>query len=224
MIKLLIFDFDGTIADSAHGICASVNEFLEKHNKPTMSLESIKPHIGLGLSQLLTGIFPGEGLSFLDQKPLYDDFIKCYENHFSQNMTTFPGFNNFLNSWEYKIAIVSNKWERFLNPSLKKLQLEQHNWVHVFGRDSLPEHKPHPLPLETCLKTAQLKPYEALMIGDGLPDMNAARAANIKSVAVEFGYGPIKALKQAGANYTLKHFDDLHKLIEVINSSAISGP
>ena len=218
MIKLLIFDFDGTIADTATDICNAVNEFLSLYNKPNMTLEQLRPHIGLGLRQLIEDIFSELEGSFLDHENMYKDFIACYKKNFLINIQCYPGFHKFLDQWDQDIAIVSNKWEQFLIPSLEKLDLQNYNWRHVIGRDTLAEHKPHPLPLLTCLRTSNVGPHEALMIGDGLPDIRAAKAANIQSVAVEFGYAPIDALKREGADQTLRHFEDLYGLIQKINS------
>lgn len=213
MIKLLIFDFDGTIADSADDICNSINLFLKRYNKPTYPIDYIKPYIGLGLTNLLNEVFKADK-HFLDDKQMYNNFIECYQEHFLQSLDSFDGIHQLLDKWPHKVAIVSNKMEQFLVPAVKYLKLDHHPWVKIVGRDTLEEHKPHPLPLLTCCKEAGVSPEEALMVGDGLPDMHAAKAAGIKSVAVSFGYAPIEALTGAGADFTIDHFNELLPLID----------
>lgn len=212
-IKLLIFDFDGTIADSATGICNTVNQFLKENSKSELEPELIKAHIGLGLRPLIEEIFSELDESFLEVPHLYDRFLALYEENYLDQLQPFDGAKEFFEVWPGQQAIVSNKFDKFLRPSLDHMGLTHINWVDVVGRNTYAEHKPHPLPLEIVMKKANVSPAETLMIGDGLPDMGAAKAAGVQSVAVEFGYAPMDKLRAAGANHTLAHYKDLETLL-----------
>lgn len=212
-IKLLIFDFDGTIADSAIGICNTVNLFLKENNKSELPRDQIKSHIGLGLRNLLEEIFSELDESFLEVPDLYSRFLTLYEENYLIQLEPFPGAKSFFESWPNQLAIVSNKFSKFLRPSLEHMSLSHIDWIDVVGRDTFEEHKPHPMPLKKVMSQAGVTPEQTLMIGDGLPDMGAARAAGVRSVAVEFGYAPIERLRSAGADFVISHYSELPKLL-----------
>jgi phosphoglycolate phosphatase len=213
MIKMLIFDFDGTVADTADDIISATHELFEKYEREPVSGELIRDHIGLGLNQLMADIFP----EFKDDKKMAEqvgkDFISIYEQHYLKSPKIFPGLEDLLDQWQHSIAIVSNKLERFLKPTVDHLGLNRYAWTHQFGRDSLEQCKPHALPLITCCEAAGVSPEEALMIGDGLPDVGSALNAQMQCVAVDFGYSPTHRLVEAGAHHVIQSYDELPQVI-----------
>ncbi len=213
MIKLLIFDFDGTVADTAEDIVNATNELFSKYNRAPVSDNTIRDHIGLGLHHLIADIFPEIQDEPKMSEKVSEDFIQIYEKHYLRSPKIFPGFETLLDQWQHSVAIVSNKLERFLKPTVEHLGLNRYNWIHQFGRDSLEECKPHALPLLTCCQAAGVKPEETLMIGDGLPDVGSALNAQIQCVAVDFGYSPTHRLIEAGAHHVIYSYDELPQVI-----------
>lgn len=213
-IKLLIFDFDGTLVHTAPDIHTAINEYLVSYGKAEMAYEDVLPEIGMGLGQLFLNVFPEAQQDEKTFHTMVEDFVDRYEKHHLTQPQLFAGAEKLLQDWNGKIAILSNKREFYIHSILKHMKLDHLPWVDIIGGDTLSEKKPHTLPFEALLKKANLTSDEALMIGDGDPDILGAKNANIKSVAVSFGYGEIKHLKSLGAWKTIDHYDELLQLVE----------
>lgn len=215
MIKLLIFDLDGTLIDSAPDIIATTNQLMRMRDKPPLPPERVVAAIGEGLKQTVFSLFPETHSDPEALGQLEEDFFRCYENNLLNATRVFPGVEKFLahNGSHRKISIVTNKYESLTHQVLKGLELNRHDWVRVFGADSLPSRKPDPLPLIETMRAANVDRTETLMIGDGIPDMIAARRAGVHSVAIEFGYTSLDILNAQGASLTLRSYDDLDDVI-----------
>lgn len=215
MIQLVIFDFDGTIVDTAPDIVAATNEFRSHYGLKVLPDEEIREGIGTGLRDLLFKVFHSEA----EKMDAYEKhFMEIYERHHLLQAKVFEGLHEFLKHWPHQVAILSNKTERFIHSLLKHLELEEAGWISVVGGDTYSEKKPHALPFEKILSQAGLKPHQALMVGDGEPDILGARNAGISSVAVEYGYCPITRLKQLGAHHCIKDLSELLPLIHSLTS------
>lgn len=216
---LLIFDLDGTLIDSAEDIASSLNKTLQFYGKPTLPREIIVAHIGEGVTKLLADFFPEyKGHPPESYQHIREQFLKTYEEEMYNTTIPFPGAVEFLNRYPGPKGVVTNKNEDPAKKILRHLGLDSIPWVGVFGADSLPQRKPHPLPLQEMMKRAGLPASSTFMIGDGTPDMEAAQAAGVKAIAVEFGYSKIEILQKYGPIATLKDYAELHNLIlELIN-------
>lgn len=132
------------------------------------------------------------------------EFYELYAKNLVKKTTVYPGIHDFLSQTTYKIAIVTNKYEDLTQVTLKKLDLHRYPWIRILGADSLTEKKPHPLPLLEVMKTAGVAPTQTVMIGDGLPDIQAALAAGTHAIACEYGYCGAEALRAVGARNFVK--------------------
>ena len=218
MIKLIIFDFDGTLVDSSKDIVIATNELLSLHELDELTQEEILPFISHGFSGFLSHQF---GKKIIDPhfiETLRTDFTKIYKKHYLNNMKLMPGALEVLNKWKGLKAIVTNKSEAKTKAMISKLPLKDFDWVEIFGWDSFEFHKPHPLPLIKILELANLEPHEALMVGDGLPDIEAARQAGMESVAIDFGFTPMNELNKAQPDHVISNYTDLFSIIEKFNS------
>ncbi|MCB0411664.1 MAG: HAD family hydrolase [Bdellovibrionales bacterium] len=223
MIKLVIFDFDGTLVDTAADIISATNEFRNFYGLESLPDQMIREGIGNGLKELLSKVFETESHRW-PQKKAEDferHFIEIYDQHHLRAAAIFPGLLKFLEEWEHQVAILSGKSERFIRSLLKHLKLDTAGWISILGGDSLAQKKPHPLPFEHVLKSAKVEVHQALMVGDGEPDILGAKACGMTSVAVSYGYSPLCRLKELGAQHSIDHLDDLLPLIRNLTSRLI---
>ena len=213
-IGLVIFDFDGTLVDTAPDLITATNLWLAARGLPPQSDQRVRSEIGTGLRKFLVDLYPGTGLSAEERRELDDEFTLIYEQNFLTSPRIFEGAEAFLGSFDGRVAIVSNKRERFVKPLVKHLDLEKYDWARVIGGDTFDVMKPHPRPFLEAMAAAGVGPEETLIVGDGEPDVEGAVGLNARSAAVSFGYAPIDVLMDLGAWARLDHYDDLLPLIQ----------
>jgi len=213
-LPLLIFDLDGTLIDSALDISTALNKTLSFYGKPRISHDMVVAHIGEGLRKLLADFFPEHKTSPPEKyKPIEDHFLRVYEEEMYKNTQPFPGALEFLKNYPGPVGIVTNKNEDPARKIVRHLGLEIIPWIGIFGADTLPERKPHPLPLLEMMKRAQRTAANSFMIGDGTPDMKAAQQAGVGAIAVRFGYTPMDILQQYAPVGILEDYAELHNLV-----------
>lgn len=215
-IRLLAFDFDGTLVHTAPDIIKATNEFLLLHGHEPLTDAEVINHIGNGLVGLVQGVVPEAEHHPELRATIEAQFTKIYDEYVLDKAQPYPGVIPFLNSWRHKIAIVSNKPERYLHLLLRHLKMDQYPWAAVIGGDTFSEKKPHPMPLEAAMKAAGVRAEETLMIGDGPPDMGVAQECGTHLLAITFGYSPIEELQSLGAVWSMDHFDELPQKIQQI--------
>lgn len=213
-IKLLIFDLDGTLVDSAPDIVDTTHFVMRARGLQPLPAEKIISAIGEGLKKLVFDLFPETHNDPIEFAKLEADFFQAYEAHLLKKTTVYPGVQEFLKSWPGKIAVVTNKYEKLAVRTLEELGLGSHPWVCVFGAETFPKKKPDPLPLIEAIKRAGCTPDETVMIGDGLPDLYAARAAGIQAIACTYGYCKAELLKSHGATVFAQSIEELPGILQ----------
>jgi len=203
-----MFDLDGTLVDSAPDIAISMNKMLQQLNYPTRELAQVRDWIGNGAARLikraLTGQVDGEPPEALF-KQAHQLFFDIYEQNINVESTMYPGALeglNILGENHYILACVTNKPRRFTPPLLQALKIE-HYFEHLICGDDLPVKKPDPQVLQSVLKQSGFSPMQAVMVGDSASDIKAARAANMKSFCVRYGYHQGKGVDALGADYII---------------------
>lgn len=214
MIKLLIFDLDGTLIDSAPDIIVTTNSLMINRGLPPLPESQITAAIGEGLKQLVFSLFPETHEDPIARAEVEAEFYRLYEENLIRRTKIYPGAEEFLTSCQQTIAIVTNKYEKLTQKTVEGLGLTRFPWLRIFGADSLPLRKPDPLPLTEVMRAAGVSRHETLMIGDGIPDMIAARRAGVHSIGVEFGYVKSEILLAQGASLLMKDFSHLPRLIK----------
>ncbi len=185
--KAALFDFDGTLADTAADLCAALNEVRRSLELQPLEVSAVRPYASMGARGMVRigfGLQPGDSR----YEELRDAFLRRYEENVFGETRVFPGVAELLRGLEEaKIAwgIVTNKAMRFTSRLVEALGLEPDC---VVGGDSTPHLKPHPAPLLLAAKELSLAPQECCYVGDDLRDVQAARAAGMRAVAVEWGY------------------------------------
>jgi phosphoglycolate phosphatase len=217
MINLLIFDLDGTLFDSAPGITSAFNRLMTAYGEPHVDKETVTAYIGNGIRDLLIKINSKLLARLGEIDKLEAEFHSYYRECFLKESHLYPGILEFLREWPHQLAIASNKAEFYVRELVAKTELNKFHWNKILGGNSLSVKKPHPQVIYEIINETQSTVQKCLMIGDGLPDMLVAKNANVRSVAVDFGYAPISQLIHCGAHATISHYKELPKVIRAFS-------
>lgn len=224
-IELVIFDLDGTLIHSAPDIVTTVQELLRRRGRPSLEDQVIVDAIGEGLMQLVLDCFPESRGNDTELEEISKSFELVYEEHLLNQTHVFPGVFEFLDEYLknplHQVAIVTNKRIRWTKKTLTGLGLDRIPWTQVFGADSLPERKPHPLPLLEVMRTAGVSREKTVMVGDGFPDMGAASRAGVHAIGCPYGYCNAEKLTKAGASLLIQ---SPHNLAQALSEAARLAP
>ncbi len=186
----MLFDFDGTLADTAADLSRALNRLRSARGLADLPLEDLRPHASSGVRGLI-----GAGLGIAPEhaefKPLREAFLEHYENEICVDTRLFPGMIELLAALEarrVRWGIVTNKSTRLTRLLVRELGLEARVACVVCG-DTTPHLKPNPASLLHAAGELALAPRECIYLGDDLRDIQAAHAAGMRSVAVAWGYG-----------------------------------
>ncbi len=218
-IELVLFDFDGTLVDTAPDLVRATNLYLRSKGLEELPERRIRDEIGNGLRKLILDLYPVEGREEGFKERVEKEFLEIYEREYLVSPRLFDGAMAFLQGFTGRVAIVSNKRERFIRPILEKVGLLDFPWVRIVGGDTFDHMKPHPEPFLKVLAQAGVSPEETLIVGDGIPDIEGALNIGCRSVAVEFGYSSIDQLMALGAWRSIASYDELLPLIESQNGA-----
>ena len=225
MLKLLIFDLDGTLADTSRDIADAINYALKPFGQKIYSVEETKAIVGSGISKLLESLIPPNphlakrgNRSGLEKESrenakevVTGRFLKYYPEHMLDNTKAYPHVKETLSKLgNYKKAVVSNKREAYSKEILDGLGLLQY-FDTVLGSDSVREKKPSPVPILDLLEKFNLSRDEAIIIGDSNYDVEAGKAAGIKVIGVTYGFRSKEFLK--GSDIIIDSFEELLKVI-----------
>ncbi len=209
---ILIFDLDGTLADTAGDLIATLNVLLAREGLPTVARSAARSLVGAGARALIERGFALNGAPLAPERldPLVADFLAHYEARIAEESALFPGARAALERFSgagFRLAVCTNKPERLARLLLEKLEIDD-RFAAICGRGTFPMHKPDPRTLTLTIEAAAGDPRRAVMVGDSKTDIDTARAAGAPVVAVDFGYTetPVAAL---APDRVISHFDDL---------------
>lgn len=192
----LLFDLDGTLADSGPDIAAALDATLLQMQLPAAGEAAVRSWIGNGAAMLLRRALaaatdcPSQQLPEALLQIGLDAFFVHYEVHCCRATALYPGVAEALEGLQERgisMACVTNKPARFTNPVLRYLGLEAFFPVALCG-DSLAQKKPDPAPLLAASRGLGLALPDCVMVGDSVADVGAARNAGIPVIAVSYGY------------------------------------
>ncbi len=188
-VRAVLFDLDGTLADTAPDLAGALNALLLEHGRAPVALARARPLTSSGARGMLRvgfGIDPGNrGYEALKAR-----FLELYEARLCVDTRLFTGIAELLHALEARATpwgVVTNKAERLTLPLLDALGLRRRA-ACIVGGDTTQRAKPHPDPLLHAARAIALDPAECLYVGDDLRDIEAARAAAMPVVAAAYGY------------------------------------
>jgi len=187
MPKAVLFDLDGTLADTAPDLAAAVNRLRADQGLEPMPLAQLRPFASAGARGLVHagfGVKPGDD----EYDALREAFLEFYRERPCVDTRLFPGIAELLQEFARRAipwGVVTNKATRFTDRIIATLKLAP---ACVVCGDTTPHLKPHPAPMLLAAEQLALPAKDCVYLGDDLRDIQAARAAGMRAVAVDWGY------------------------------------
>lgn len=210
----VLFDLDGTLADSAPDLGGAGNDLRERRGLEPLPLSHYRPLTGTGARGMLR-----IALQMTPEHPEFDvardEYLSLYAARITRDTQLFPQIPPLLIELETRglpWGVVTNKHSRFAHPLLQGLNLIDRASVIVCG-DTLPRAKPHPDPLIEAARRLAIPAHECVYIGDDLRDVQAGRSAGMATVAAAWGYlGNGEPIEHWGADHVISFPADLLNL------------
>jgi phosphoglycolate phosphatase len=209
---LLVFDLDGTLAETAGDLIGTLNVILAREGIPSVEIGQARTLLGAGGRALIERGFAAAGRSL--EKPrleeLFRDFLAHYNDHICDHSHLFAGVTASLDRLQTKgfdFAICTNKVEASAVRLMEALGARDRFPV-IVGQDTFPMHKPDPRVLLMTVEKAGARPERTVMVGDSITDIATAKAAGIPVVAVDFGYTDTP-VRELDPDRVISHFDEL---------------
>jgi phosphoglycolate phosphatase len=217
MSPLLVFDLDGTLAETAGDLVATLNVILSREGLPPVSLADGRNMVGAGARALIQSGFARASQSIEGDRleKLFRDFIDYYEAHIADHSHLFEGVVPALDRFAsagWRFAVCTNKVEKPAVHLLQKLGVAD-RFAFICGQDTIfvdgkAVAKPDPRVLLATIEKAGGSRETTIMVGDSVTDIRTAQAAKIPVVAVDFGYTE-QHVSTFGPDLVISHFDAL---------------
>ena len=215
MIKLVIFDLDGTLLNSLEDLADSCNYLMRKYGFPEHPLDSYRYFVGDGIHKLVERILPEnkQQADFVEQ--VFQEMIAYYDLHKEDKTVPYSGIVETLETLQQKgvmLGVASNKVNKAMMP-LMEHYFPTIKFTAVLGqREGIPV-KPHPQIVFDILEIAGVSAEECLYVGDTGVDMDTAHGAGMKAVGALWGYRDRQELTEHQAEYIIEKPTELVKLI-----------
>ena len=222
---LIVFDLDGTLADTAGDLLATLNYILIAEGLPAVQDADARRLVGLGARVLIRRGFENAGASVSPARleELFQTFLDYYEANIAVHSRLFPGVERALDRFEaagFAFAVCTNKIEQ---PSVKLLKAlgVADRFRAICGQDTFAWWKPDPRALLSTIEKAGGAAARTVMVGDSKTDIDTAKAAGVPVVAVDFGYTEVH-VSELGPDRVISHFESLWDAVEQL-SPALAG-
>jgi phosphoglycolate phosphatase len=215
--RIVVFDLDGTLVDTAPDLISALNYVLDREGLPPVPMQAARNMIGAGARKLIErGLeVAGRAVTQDELARMTRDFIDYYAEHIADASRPFEGLEGALDDLErsgYRFAVCTNKLEWLSKLLLDRLGLSA-RFSAICGADTFGVAKPDPVILRETVARAGGVLSGTIMVGDAGPDVGVARRAGIPVIGVEFGYTdvPIAELKP---DRLIGHMKDLPAAVE----------
>ena len=215
---MILIDLDGTLVDSVPDLAVCVDEMMRRLDRPPDGEARVRDWVGNGVERLVRRALIGQ----LDGEPpeadferAYPIFLDLYAANTSGRSCLYPGIREGLEMLQgrgYALGCVTNKAARFTEPLLRDLGVRDFFRLVVAG-DTLPQKKPDPAPLLYAAAHFGVTPAQALMVGDSVSDVKAARAAGFAIVCMSYGYNHGRDIREAEPDAVLDALPELFPLL-----------
>jgi phosphoglycolate phosphatase len=216
--KMVLIDLDGTLVDSVPDLTHSVDLMMSELGRPPRGEAAVRNWVGNGVERLvqraLVGALDGEP-DAADYDRAYPIFAEFYAAHNGEHSRLYPGVVEGLDALAargLKLGCVTNKAACFTEPLIAALGIAERFELVISG-DTLPEKKPSPLPLLHGAEHFGVAPADALMVGDSVSDVKAARAAGFSVVCVSYGYNHGVDIREAEPDAVIDSLTELDELL-----------
>ena len=216
--QLIGFDLDGTLVDSARDLTTSIDRMLLELGRTQAGEDKVRQWVGNGAAMLVArALADSSDPSAVEQveTALAEDGLARFRRIYAEengNLTClYDGVSEVLEAISglpVKLALITNKPLVFTQPLLQELGIDGYFQL-VLGGECLAEKKPHPLPLRHCAQQLGALPEMCLMVGDSRNDIDAAKAAGWRSVAVSYGYNHGEPVSLCGPDWLVEDFREL---------------
>jgi phosphoglycolate phosphatase len=208
----IVYDLDGTLADTAEDLVATLNWLLAREGLAPLKVESASSLVGSGARALIKRGFAasGETLDPRRLEALFVDFLAYYNAHIVDRSRLYPGAEEALRAFAragWRQAVCTNKIEASAKLLIERLGIAG-RFAFVCGQDTFGIGKPDARPLLETIAASGGSSARAIMVGDSGTDIKTARAANVPVVCVDFGYSD-PPVAELGPDRVISHFDEL---------------
>ncbi len=209
---IIVYDLDGTLADTAGDLMGALNFVLERDGLAPLPVENARSLLGAGGRALIERGFAASGHELSPQKleVLFGDFLAHYNAHIAVHTRLYPGVLAALDAFAaagWVQAICTNKIEASAKLLIRRLGVAD-RFAFICGQDTFGVGKPDPKPLIGTVVAAGGSKGRAIMVGDSATDIRTARAAGLPVIAVDFGYTDVP-VTELGPDRVISHFDEL---------------
>jgi phosphoglycolate phosphatase len=212
MAPTIVYDLDGTLADTAADLMATLNWLLRREGLAPMPLENAGSLVGAGARALIKRGFAASGRPLDPQvvETLFADYLSYYNAHILDRTRLYPGVEKALGAFArmgWLQAVCTNKIENSAKLLITKLGIAN-RFAFICGQDTFGVGKPDPTPLIKTIAASGGASDRAIMVGDSAADIQTARAACLPVIAVDYGYTDVP-VAELGPDRVISHFDEL---------------
>ena len=209
MIKLIIFDLDGTLIDSRRDIADAVNWTLREFGFSELPIERVSSFVGNGVRNLMMQALREVGVADGKLERSIKLFRRRYGEHLLDHTCLYPGVVKVLEFFKHrKQAVITNKPEDFSRTILTGLGIDSYFFQILGGDQGFPK-KPAPDTVLEVLRRASIASNEAVLVGDSAMDVETGKNAGVKTIAVTYGFGKQKEVENASPNLIINQLEEL---------------
>lgn len=212
----LLFDLDGTLADTAPDLCAAMNHVLANMGLETVPVEIVRGMVGGGAGMILQ-----RGLAYRDTvlsdrelDEAVSEFVDWYKDNIDTHTKVFPGVERILQTARkagIALGVVTNKRLELSEKLLDRLGMGKYFSALIAG-DTLPTKKPDPEVIFEAMKRLDADPAQTVMVGDSEADVSAAQSAGIACICVTFGYS-LQPVGSLGADALIDGYEEFEETV-----------
>lgn len=211
----LIFDLDGTLADTSPDLLAATNAVLAAQERPELDLAHLRQMVGFGARALIHQAMAASGRPVSDQEipALLKVFLTHYSAHLADGTRLFPQVAETLQRLKHegaRLGVLTNKPQELTDPLLESLGLKE-LFAAVFGAGRKTYTKPDPRIFHDVVTACGGGP--AVMVGDSVTDLNTARAAGVPCILMSYGFTPVP-VSELGADAVLDDFSQIPEALQ----------